>query len=54
MLQEFVSNVSSVFLDVCCKRVYLDVAYVFTHMLKVFHLDVAYVCNSFQVFLQMF
>jgi hypothetical protein len=31
ILQAFVPNVSSIFLDVCCKCVYLDVAY-FTHM----------------------
>jgi hypothetical protein len=52
-----ISNVSSVFSDVCCKCVYLDVAYVshicckcFTHMLQVFYLHVAYVNNDFQVF----
>ena len=28
MLQASVPNVSSIFLDVCCKYVYLDVAYV--------------------------
>ena len=33
MLQAFVQNVSSVF-RLCCKRFYLDVAYVFTHMLQ--------------------
>jgi hypothetical protein len=38
------------FSDVCCKCVYLDVAYVFTHMLQVFYLDVAYVYNSFKCF----
>jgi hypothetical protein len=44
MLQEFVSNVSS---DVRCKHVYLDVAYIFTRMVKVFYLDVAYDRNVF-------
>jgi hypothetical protein len=85
MLQVSVPNVLSVFSNVCCKSVYLDVAYVshiccncksrsgccmccndctrmlqvwisgcctcFTHMLQVFHLDVAYV---FQVFFMCF
>jgi hypothetical protein len=32
---------------VCCKCVYLDVAYVFTHMLQVFYLDVVYVLQWF-------
>jgi hypothetical protein len=41
MLQELVSNVSCVF-NVCCKHVYLYVAYVFIHMLKLFYLDVVY------------
>ena len=50
MLQASI-RVSSIFLDICCKCVYLDVAYVSTHMLQVFYLDVAYVCNVFQVFL---
>jgi hypothetical protein len=39
------------FSDVCCKRVFLDVTFVFIHMLQVFYLDVVYVCNWFQVFL---
>ena len=62
----FYSQCFIYFSDVCCKRVYLDVAmwearyitqvclsgyYIyFTHMLQVFYLDVAYVCNSFQEF----
>ena len=54
MLQVYIPKVSSIFLDVYCKHVYLNVAYIFTHMLKVFYMDVAYVCNGFQVFLQMF
>jgi hypothetical protein len=29
------------FFDICCKCVYLDVVYVFTHMLQVFYLNVA-------------
>jgi hypothetical protein len=57
MLQAHVLNVLSVFSDVCCKCVYLDVAYVFTHMMQVFYLDVVHVYNGFkcfQVFLQVF
>ena len=50
MLQASV-RVSSVFPDISCKCVYLDVAYVSTQMLQVFYLGVAYVCNVFQVFL---
>jgi hypothetical protein len=42
------------FSNVCCKHVNWDVAYVFTHMLKVFYLDVTYVCNGLQVFLSVF
>jgi hypothetical protein len=42
------------FLDVCCKCVYLDVAYIFTHMLQVFYLDVACVLQWFQVFFRCF
>jgi hypothetical protein len=38
------------FSNVCYKRLYLDVAYVFAHMLQVFYVDVIYVCNVFQVF----
>ena len=50
MLKALVLNVSSVFSDVCCKCVYLDAAYVFTHMMQVFYLDVAYVYNGFNCF----
>jgi hypothetical protein len=32
----------------------LDAAYVFTHILEVFYLDIVYVCNCFQMFLQLF
>jgi hypothetical protein len=35
------------FSDVCCKHVYLNVGYVFTHMLQVFYLDVVYVLQRF-------
>ena len=45
MLQHFVSNVLAIFLDVCCKCVYLDVAYVshicckhFIWMLRMFYM----------------
>jgi len=41
------------FLDVYCKCAYQDVAYV-SHMLRVFYLDVAYICNGFQVFSDVF
>ena len=34
----------------CCKCFYMDVAYIFTHMLQVFYPYIAYVCNGFQVF----
>jgi hypothetical protein len=50
MLQRSVPNVLSMFWIYCCKCVYLDVVYVFTYMLQVFYLNIAYVCNSFQVF----
>jgi hypothetical protein len=49
MLQTSVSNVSFVLrhmLQVCLSRCFIY----FTHMLQVFYLDVAYVCNDFQVF----
>jgi hypothetical protein len=36
MLQACVPNVLSVFLDVCCKRVYLYVAKCFIYMLHMF------------------
>jgi hypothetical protein len=47
MLQVFVSNVLSIFSDVCYKYVYLDIAYVLYICCKYFYLDVAYVCNCF-------
>ena len=54
MLQAPILNVSSVFFDVCCKCVYLDVAYVFTQMMQVFYRDVAYVYNGFKCFSSVF
>jgi hypothetical protein len=54
MSQTSVLNVSSFFPDVCCKCIYLDVAYVFTYMLQVFYLNVVYVLQWFQVFLGVF
>jgi hypothetical protein len=44
ILQAYVLN-ALFFPDVCCKCVYLDVAYVF--ILQVFYLDVAYVLQWF-------
>jgi hypothetical protein len=50
----FCSQCFICFPDVCCKCVYLDVAYV-SHMLQVFYLDIVYVSamvsSVFQVFL---
>ena len=53
MLQAFVLNVSSIFSDVCCKCVYLDVAYVlqvcckcFIWMLRMFYSGFSYVFAS--------
>jgi hypothetical protein len=69
MLQSSVTNVLSVFSDVYCKCVYLDVAYIshicckyfyldvayISHICcKCFYLNVAYVCNDFQVFFRCF
>jgi hypothetical protein len=42
------------FSDVCCKCVYLDVAYVFTCMIQMFYLDVAYVYHGFKCFCKCF
>jgi hypothetical protein len=47
------------FSNVCCKCVYLDIAYIcLTYMLQVFYLNVAYIFQwffkCFQVFLQVF
>ena len=51
-------SILHLFFDVCCKCGYLDVAYVFTHMLQVFYPDVAYVLqwlsSVFMCFLQVF
>jgi hypothetical protein len=38
------------FSNVCCKYAYLDVTYVFTHMMQVFYLDIAYVTMVSGVF----
>jgi hypothetical protein len=46
MLQASVPNVSSFFSDVCCKFVYLDVAYV-SHVCCKCFIWSAYVCNGF-------
>jgi hypothetical protein len=54
MLQASILNVSYVFSDVCYKCVYLDAAYIFTYMMQVFYLDVAYVYNGFKCFLCVF
>jgi hypothetical protein len=54
MLQEYVSTVSSIFQMYVASVCYLNVAYVFTHMLQIFYLDVVYICNVFQMFLQVF
>jgi hypothetical protein len=42
------------FSNVCCKRVYLDIVYVFTYMMQVFYLNVAYVYNGFKCFSSIF
>jgi hypothetical protein len=46
MFHLFSTRMLQVRLSVCC--------ICFTHMLQVFYLDVAYVCNVFQVFFQVF
>jgi hypothetical protein len=51
VLQASVPNVSSVFLDVCCKFVYLDVAYVLHMRCKCFIWMLRMFYNGFQVFL---
>jgi hypothetical protein len=43
VLQAFVPNISSVFLDVCCKCIYLVVVYVSHICLQMFYLDIAHV-----------
>jgi hypothetical protein len=54
MLQAPILNVSSIFFDVCCKCVYLDVAYVFTYMMQVFYLNIAYVTMVLNIFSDVF
>ena len=59
MLQVFCLDVAKVDLDVCiymhvasiCFNCFSGVSYV---CLQVFHLDVAYICNGFQMFLEVF
>jgi hypothetical protein len=46
LIHLFFRHMLQVCLSICC--------ICFTHMLRVFYLDVAYVCNSFQVFLGVF
>jgi hypothetical protein len=41
------------FFDVCCKCVSLDVANVFTRMMQVSYLNVAYIHNGFKHMLQL-
>ena len=54
ILQKFVPNVSSVFLDVLLQVCFFGCCICFTHILQVFYLDIAYVCNGFQVFFMCF
>ena len=54
MLQASVINVSSFFSDVCCKCVYLNVAYASHICCKYFIWMLRMFCNGFQVFLQVF
>jgi len=54
MLQTSVPYVLSVFSDVNCKCVYLNVAYASHICLQMFHLDVAHDCNGFEVFCKCF
>jgi hypothetical protein len=53
MLQASVPNVSSVF-QIYVASVFIWICICFTHMLQVFYLVVAYVCNGFQVFFSVF
>ena len=41
---------TSVFILQVASEFFLDVAYIFTHMMQVFYLDVAYVYNGFKCF----
>jgi hypothetical protein len=54
LLQTSTPNVLSVFSDVCCKFVYLDVVYVSHIYCKCFILMLRIFCNDFQVFLAVF
>jgi hypothetical protein len=45
-----IPNVSSVFLDVLLQKCLYGCCIRFTHILQIFYLDIAYVCNGFQVF----
>jgi hypothetical protein len=45
---------SSVFLDVCCKCFYLDIAYVSHIRCKCFYLDVVYILQWLLKYFQMF
>jgi hypothetical protein len=49
MLQISVPNVSSIFLDISCRCIYLDVVYV-SHICYNFLYGCSYVYNGFQVF----
>jgi len=50
MLQRYVPNVSFVFSDILLQVCLTGCCIRYTHMLQVFYLDIAYVCNVFQVF----
>jgi hypothetical protein len=54
MLQTSVSNVLFVFLDVCCKCIYLDVSYVLHICYKYFIWMLSMFYNGFQAFLCVF
>ena len=54
MLQASVPNVSSIFSDVCCKCVYLDVVYASHVYCKCFIQILRMVLKCFYVFLQLF
>jgi hypothetical protein len=45
-----VPNVSSVFLDVLLQVCLSECCIRFTHVLQVLYMDIAYVCNGFEVF----
>jgi hypothetical protein len=54
VLQTSIPNVLSVFSDVSCKCVYMDIAYVAHTCCKCLHLYVTYACNDFQMFFRCF